>query len=221
MSQDLQVEEYEYGEEELSEEPDGTKYSHPLLRPKYNFEKNYDNDISVETGGHEVIYNIKVFKFPANSQTELSLIRIEMTKEDDIFYVLKCEIDRSIYETLKQGKGIKSSFDDFLINFSKILDSVRTNRTVFTASLDQGSLSIKQKLNFKKVEILALPFEQLLGEDEYTVSLAQFRFNEKQAHFLEAQSAHQNLLKLVAENNKQLYNQLKRGQEFNATRTLK
>ena len=206
----------------MAENPDEL-IKHPLIRgdPEECYSKTIESFITVETEKGDKVFGIAVYRKP--SQEAVKEIRIELTQENDIFYVASKTFTEEQFNQkyMKDKKKVKFNFDSFMDNIEKVIANVNGNRTAFSAHFENNILKFKQKLQYKKVDLFDIEFDILKRDDEYTEDQAQFRFNQKQTKCDALKESYAQLLDFVKKNNKQLYTQITRGQDFNATRTMK
>lgn len=172
----------------MSEQEIAEKFMHPLLKDEEAgpYEKKLEMDLILKDGndGTENSYHFFIFE-----NAEARIIRLEITRESDIFWILSEEIaEDQIAEFQKKQKFFKKvTYDKLISNLEQVLKNVQTNRSSFTATFttsdqSQFELVITQQLEFKQVEILRIPFV-LLEEDEnhaeYINDQAQFRYSVK------------------------------------------
>ena len=224
-------------EEQVSQEEveTKTKLTHPHLRAKETkyggYAKQSEINLTVQTDDGDKVYKVTVFRYPGGEGEPLENITIELTEEEDIYFVAQCEILKDNYRNTIDKK-VKCTFENFLGQLDTILKNVNQNRTVYSAHYKDNVLTFKQKLQFKTVELFHLNFQVLPetneeadddseDEDTYVVKQAQFRFDKLVADVNSVETAYTSLCEHVQKQNKQLYNQLRRGQEFHATRTMK
>lgn len=203
---------------------DQAKVSHPLLREQEDgtlseFALDGEFTITCNTPDGDQEFNLQLFYSPSG-EAPLEQIRIELNKEEDIFYIATVTINAETFES-KYAEKLKGDFAQFPSKVKTLIQNVQTNRTVFSAIFDNNVLTIKQKLQFKTVKILELEFTILDVQDPYVVDVAQFRFDKKKALTEALESSYDSLCKHVQKQNKQLYQQLVRGQDFSASRTMK
>ncbi|EAY06620.1 hypothetical protein TVAG_056140 [Trichomonas vaginalis G3] len=203
---------------------DINKVSHPLLREQEDgTESPYSRDkeftITCTTPDGEQTFELVLFYSPSGN-APLEELCIELYKEEDIFYIATISINEEAFKTT-YAKMLKGDFAQFPDKVKTLIQNVETNRTVFSALFDNNTLTIKQKLQFKTVKILELNFTVLEPDDDYVVEVAQFRYDNKKVLADALESSYDELCKHVQKQNKQLYQQLVRGQDFNASRSMK
>ncbi|EAY22170.1 hypothetical protein TVAG_093440 [Trichomonas vaginalis G3] len=196
---------------------------HPLLRAEEGQEPEFINDgefeITCGTPEGDQQFSLQIF-YTQHEESQLERIRLELTKEEDIFYIATVTIDQEAFNQ-NFAKTFKGDFSQFPVKIKQLIQNVQTNRTVFTAFFEENTLTIKQKLQFKTVRILELKFELLQPDDDYVVDVAQFRYDKKKTLTEALEASYDQLCKHVQKQNKQLYQQLVRGQDFNASRSLR
>jgi hypothetical protein len=125
----------------------------------------------------DVSYLLKVAVSPGDGEPES--VHIELTRDNDIYFVARCELDVESFETFKKAQRLKkgAALGPFVgETLKKTLENVVNNRTTFKAEYSAGKLSFKQQLEFKSVKIFDLQFVELPRDDEYVKVQAQFRY---------------------------------------------
>ena len=197
------------------------RMTHPLLREEA-YTLLVSENLTVETEDNEKTFKFSLYKSPGNKEEAMKELRIELTKEDDIYFIAMKEFDEKSFREFAKKAKVKFDFNSFANKLELVVGNVNTNRTVYSAEFKENKLTFKQKLQFKTVQLFQIPFDILNSEeDEYVDDQAQFRFEEKTALVNSIEEAYNKLCEHVQKNNKQLYSQLRRGQEFNATRSMK
>lgn len=149
---------------------------HPLIDEGY--ESNINETVILEVDGVDTPHNLCVFHKP-EGDGPLEEVIIEITREDDVFYVARAAFDEEGYNEFRKSHKIRADFNHFISTFSNILKSVQTNRAAFVARFNNESLNFKQKLEFKSVDILTIDFQKCDENDAYVMELAQYRHDTK------------------------------------------
>lgn len=200
----------EFEEEEIVEPEE---FIHPKLLANYKFIEAVPQ-VTVEEGDRDVTYNISLAITPADGALEE--LDIELTREDDIYFLTRCTLTADSFESFKKDQHLRKTetLATFVESLKTILKNVTSNRTTYKGIFENNKLTFRQQLEFKAVRIFTLEFAQVDENDEYVRAQAQFRFSEKQ-HFLSEQMHLLNdLFSHVESKNPQLCQQLKRGSKF-------
>ncbi|KAH0788812.1 hypothetical protein GPJ56_007494 [Histomonas meleagridis] len=203
-----------FGEEEeitlsMSTAETINSFIHPKLKEDFMFIDSM-NQITVEENGKDIQLGIKISITPTDG--EMSEIHIELTREDDIYYLSRCIISADTFASFKKSQHLRKTetMATFLSNFINVLKNISSNRTSFHAVFDGSKLMIKQQLELKNVTIFSLIFEEIDRSDQYVRDQAQFRFIEKQHLFMQQKDLLDDFIKHVQNHNPQLAQQLKR-----------
>ncbi|OHT15603.1 hypothetical protein TRFO_42441 [Tritrichomonas foetus] len=192
-----------------SEEQFEEQYPHPITLE--NFQIHYQEDLVVTKIEQDIILH-----FLVASSLDGNSIRVEITDENDIYYVDFFEVTPENYpDFIKQQKFKKCKYEQFVENIVRLLENIRTNRSAYRAFYDDNcTLSLQQQLEFKRVEIFKLPFEEIERSHDYTVAQAQFRYSQKLARYEDGVQRLEELFEHVQERNPQLCAQLKKGSKY-------
>ena len=143
-----------------------------------SYQLKYDKPLTVEQDGKDSVFNFRIGVTP-KSQDENSdnkKVRIELTREDDLFFYAYCELDQAAFSNFKKTQRVRCQFDDFPKQLKNVVKNVSTNRIQFSAFFDGEKITFKQKLQFKSVKIFELTFTKYDVDDPYVTIQAQYRF---------------------------------------------
>ncbi|OHT03914.1 hypothetical protein TRFO_28761 [Tritrichomonas foetus] len=184
---------------------------HPLLQSGY--EVGYDENLILSTEDEgDSVYHFKIAQF---TETENPEIRIEITKESDIYYVAFFVITPEDFPRfIKKQSFRKCRYENFAQSLSAVLENARTNRSSFSAIFNNQILEIKQHLEFKTVGIFKIEFGIADRADGYVVDQAQYRYHRKITDFNDRENQLKELLEHVEMRNPQLAAQLRKGLKF-------
>ncbi|OHT03317.1 hypothetical protein TRFO_29293 [Tritrichomonas foetus] len=191
---------------------DVTEFQHPIQAE--GFEKNYEEDLVVSVDDADELIH---FILASNPQT--NRVRLEISKEADIYWVGQFEISQEEFPEFAKTQPIKKvKYESFVPNLVKVLENVRTNRSAFSAVLtvedDSFVLTFRQQLEFKRVEIYRITLNYLSNDFPYTQDQAQFRYSLKLAQYEDAVQRLNDLFDHVESKNPQLCAQLRKGSKF-------
>jgi hypothetical protein len=144
----------------------------------------FDKEIPVEIRSWEgeeseaILVRIKVIIHAEDGG--LRQLRIELTSENDVFFLYESTFTAQDYADLQSKQKLKIDFDRFpqvLVNIiAKNVDSKGEFTLAFLQDArNHGVLIFQQNLQFKSVEIFSLEF--VPAQDEFVRDQIQFRYN--------------------------------------------
>lgn len=199
------------------------RMTHPLLDPKYDYLLFYEVDLPIATSEGDFNFQVRCYRCPASDDPEIEKIRVELTREDHIYYVAICEIDPSNFREKIGNDQLRKSFAEFPELLTSILERTKKQRTIYTVRFDDINrrLEFRQKLQYKSVSILRLSMTILDQEDDYVLDLAQFRYELKAAQYKTLEMELERLMLHLKTHKPNMYSQLQRGQDFNQFKVTK
>ena len=196
---------------------DITELQHPLF--KEGFELHYDEDIVVSFDDGQSTED-EILNFKVMTHQEQNVLRVEVTRESDIYWVLQFEISEGDFPNFAKKQPFKKiNFDTFVQNLMRTLDNVKNNRSAYSAVLsaedeEHFTLTLRQQLEFKRVDIFRITFTLLADDFDYTQDQAQHRYSYKLIQFEDAQNRLRELFDHIEKKNPQLCAQLRKGSKF-------
>lgn len=183
-------------------------YTHPLILEGY--EVVYDQNVIVRVDDDkDQTFNFKIAQ--AQNEDGSGEIRVEMTIENDIYYLEEFLMDSETYkEWIKHQKYRKCKFENFAEHLSTILENARTNRSSYNVKFVNETLGVYQRLEFKTVELFKIDFHEQDRDDQYTHDQAQYRYHHKISDYNDKKNELRKLLDFVSKKNPTLGTQLKR-----------
>jgi hypothetical protein len=106
-------------------------------------------------------------------------VTVEIHKFDDIFFLLKCEIDNVRYGEICQEYDLTISFNDFVQSIvSMLINTINDNKSTrvnFQYTSNGGKMTFYGVLDVKEVIIFAIEFQEVSKEEK--IQEAQKKFN--------------------------------------------
>ena len=201
----------------MSEEESYTTdpFQHPLLIDGYK--TSYENDLIInDSDSTDKQFHIQVF----HKDDENPQILIEVSVESDIYSIRRFEVSQEDFDQFAKEQPFKKfKWEDFVTKLERALENVRTNRSsfsaVFTEEDDHYLLTIRQQLEFKRVDIFRLKFTLLDQEqEEYLGRQAQYRYSFKLSQYDDEVRKLNELFDHIREKNPKLCDQLLKGSKF-------
>ncbi|KAK8884728.1 hypothetical protein M9Y10_043848 [Tritrichomonas musculus] len=193
------------------------EFQHPLLLN--GFKLNNEQDLIInDADGNDKLYHIQIY---FNDEEEDHVCRIEITVESDIYSILRFEVTQNDFPEFVRTQPFKKlKFEDFTNKLTRALDNVRTNRSSFSAVFSDETedgilLTIKQQLEFKRVDIFKLHFHHLDDNElDYLNQQAQYRYSYKLSQYDNEVRMLNDLFDHIRERNPKLCEQLLKGSKF-------
>lgn len=205
----------------MSEEEsfNSNEFQHPLLVQGYKTA--YENDLIIhDTDDSDKQFHIQIFYRDNEEEENNSEILMEATVESDIYSIRRFEVNQESFDQFAKSQPFKKfKFADFVTKLERALDNVRTNRSSFSAVFSEEDdgylLTIRQQLEFKRVDIFRLKFS-LLDEsnEEYLGQQAQYRYSFKLSQYDDEVRKLNELFDHIREKNPKLCDQLLKGSKF-------
>ena len=123
-----------------------------------------------------------------NSMDEIIEVKTELTKYEDISFLLESNVTISAFNTIKETYGLLVGFDGFVEALCTFFDQTVTdseNVRVYLYDPDEEtpSLTFYQNLRLRTVEVFSIIMER--PSEDYMLRLAQCRFNAMNKELIE------------------------------------
>ena len=144
----------------------------------------YDREVPVELrsaeGDDGVLEGLKMKLVVNGDDNSPSTVRLEVSSEAELFFHYTCVINAQGYLQLREDQKLMCEFREFPITLSKMINQVIREPNTFVAVLLLGkdghsTLQLLQNLEFKFVELLALPLRE--SPDALVRSHITYRYN--------------------------------------------
>ena len=185
---------------------------HPFVEEGYDV--GFNDDLVVITKDGDQIFHFRIGQITDENADNEEIV-VEMTREGDIFYVSRFVIRPEEFKTFIRTQGYKKCrFENFAEHLSTILENARTNRAAYSVYFNDDALEVKQKLEFKTVNIFKLDFHSEERNSDYVSKQAQYRYHRKNTDFEDVNNHLIDLLEFVERKNPQLAAQLRKGLKY-------